>query len=133
MATETDFGKCLRQQILIWRFVRPVTFDAEPLFGRLMDHQGVCINFSFMTFETEPGGGGLEQGFAGAGVPTVTIQAGPIGGRFMGAATAARAGLSLFMTLQADRCRRFGQHAGILAGMRGMTTFAFSLFDRVVL
>ena len=107
-----------------------MTFEAETLFGRLMDLRGVSINVSFMTFETEPRCFGLEQGVTGSGVPAMTIQAGPSGGRFMGNATN---NLPLFMTLQTDRCRRFRQHAGILAGVRSMAALAIAFPHRIVL
>lgn len=132
MAGETEIGLPLRQQLSPVGLVRRMAVKTASFLGRKVRVLGVGKNLPVMTGEAEIRRVALEQGAARPRMAVVTGQALAFADGSMHAPHSLLF-LPLLMTVQADLGRRLGQHAGMVAGMDGVTHLAVARLDRIVL
>ena len=100
------------------------------LLGRRMGFGSIAIFLTIMAGKAELRCLLFEQGRIFRSVPAVTGQAFALLGGCVSASCLLR---HLIVAVQADHCRGFGQHAGIITAMYCVTRLAITFLDRTML
>jgi len=132
MAGEAEGILFFRQQITLFRLMGGVTLKAKPALRGGMRLQGLGIGLPIMAGETKNRKLVLEQRITRRGMAAMAGQASTLAHGSMNTVYAGLL-LALFMAIQTDLGRLFGQHARILTRMWSMTDLTVTILDRFVL